>query len=101
MLYFLLQIKVKLHNFYRIWHSYGAVIHISKADIRTTEGCTELIKEAQALGPVDSVFNLAAVLADALFENQTPETFKTSFDPKAVATQCLDEVTRKLCPSLR
>ncbi|KAJ8982149.1 hypothetical protein NQ317_011295, partial [Molorchus minor] len=84
-----------------IWRSYGTIVNISKADITTKDGCEELINESLELGSVDAVFNLAVVLADALLEDQTPETFVTSFAPKAVATQYLDEVTRRLCPDLR
>ena len=70
-------------------------------DVTTERGCEDLINEATELGPVDAIFNLAVVLKDALFENQTEETFETSLAPKARATLYLDRVTRKLCPKLR
>ncbi|KAJ8946537.1 hypothetical protein NQ318_004673 [Aromia moschata] len=85
----------------RIWTSYGTIVKISKADICTEAGCEQLLEEASELGPVDSIFNLAVVLADAIFENQTPETFQTSFAPKANATRYLDDLTRTMCPDLR
>ncbi|KAJ8946531.1 hypothetical protein NQ318_004667 [Aromia moschata] len=85
----------------RIWRSYGTIVKISTADICTEDGCEELLKEASEMGPVDSIFNLAVVLADAAFENQTPETFQTSFAPKANATRYLDDLTRTMCPDLR
>ncbi|KAJ8946540.1 hypothetical protein NQ318_004676 [Aromia moschata] len=85
----------------RIWTSYGTIVKISKADICTEDGCKQLLEEASELGPVDSIFNLAVVLADAIFENQTPETFQTSFAPKANATRYLDDLTRTMCPDLR
>ncbi|CAH1987550.1 unnamed protein product [Acanthoscelides obtectus] len=85
----------------KTWRSYGALVHISKADITTREGCEKLIKESSQFGSVHAVFNLAVVLADALFENQSPDTFLTSFKPKAKATEYLDEVTREMCPDLR
>ncbi|KAL3270572.1 hypothetical protein HHI36_021109 [Cryptolaemus montrouzieri] len=84
-----------------IWKSYGTLCKISTADITTLEGCERLITEAQELGPIESVFNLAVVLRDALLDNQTQENFRTSFGPKAVATKYLDEVTRRRCPDLR
>ncbi|XP_045465555.1 fatty acid synthase-like [Harmonia axyridis] len=84
-----------------IWKSYGAICQISTADITTEEGCEQLIIEAQKLGPIESIFNLAVVLRDSLLENQSPESFRISFAPKAVATKILDEVTRKRCPGLR
>ncbi|VEN39582.1 unnamed protein product [Callosobruchus maculatus] len=85
----------------KIWRSYGVLVHISKADITTRDGCVELIKESNTFGPVHAIFNLAVELADAIFDNQTPESFVTSFKPKANATQYLDEITRELCPDLR
>ena len=53
------------------------------------------------MGPIDAIFNLAVVLQDALFQNQTKENFLASFTPKAHATVFLDKVSRKLCPKLR
>lgn len=73
---------------------------ISTADTTTKEGCTEVIKEANKMGPVEGIFNLAVVLKDALLENQNVDSFATSLAPKAVATQYLDEVSRELCPEL-
>ena len=67
----------------------------------TERGCEDLITEANELGPVDAIFNLAVVLKDSLFENQTHENFEASFAPKARVTLHLDRVTRKLCPKLR
>nr|XP_023029483.1 fatty acid synthase-like [Leptinotarsa decemlineata] len=84
-----------------IWRSYGVTVHICKANITTREGCRSLIEEARQLGDVKAIFNLAVVLADAIFENQTQESFATSFGPKAVATKYLDEISRELCPNLR
>lgn len=76
-------------------------ITVSKADVTTKEGCSKLLKEAIELGPVNAIFNLAAVLKDALFENQTEESFRITLLPKAQATMYLDEISRQLCPDLR
>lgn len=84
-----------------LWRSYGVDVRVSTTNVATRKGCTELIREANKLGPVESVFNLAAVLQDAVFENQNEQTFTISLQPKAVATTYLDEITRKLCPNLR
>lgn len=83
------------------WESYGVVVHISTVDLSTKSGCIQLIEEAQKLGPIDAIVNLAVNLQDAIFENQTVDMFKASFIPKAYATKYLDEVTRKMCPDLR
>ncbi|CAH1160281.1 unnamed protein product [Phaedon cochleariae] len=85
----------------KCWKSYGATIKISKADITTKEGCRTLVQEAQKLGEITAIFNLAVVLADALFENQTKESFVTSSGPKSLATKYIDEISRELCPGLR
>lgn len=85
----------------RAWASYGADVRISTHDVTTEEGCEELLKMANSLGQVDAIFNLAVVLRDSIFENQTPETFQTSFKPKALATIHLDKMSKKLCPNLK
>lgn len=85
----------------RIWESYGVKIKISTANITTKEGCSTLIEETNSLSPIDGVFNLAVVLKDGLFENQSEDTFNISLGPKATATKYLDEITRVVCPDLR
>lgn len=49
---------------------------------------------------VDDIDEMLQVLKDALFENQTEADFTASAGPKAVATQLLDKLSRKLCPDL-
>lgn len=53
------------------------------------------------MGSIQSIFNLGVVLKDAILENQTVQDYKTSFEPKAYATENLDKVTREMCPDLR
>jgi len=45
----------------RLWRSYGAKVVISLADITTESGVTDLLLEANRLGQVDAIFNLALV----------------------------------------
>ncbi|XP_069675926.1 fatty acid synthase-like [Periplaneta americana] len=85
----------------RTWRSYGSTVVISRVDITTKEGVKTLLSEANRLGPVDAIFNLAVVLRDALLENQTEEDFVASAKPKAHATLYLDELSREMCPQLR
>ncbi|KAH9640519.1 hypothetical protein HF086_001568 [Spodoptera exigua] len=85
----------------RAWASYGADVQISTHDVTTESGCEEMLKMALSMGPVHAIFNLAVILKDSIFQNQTPETFKTSFAPKALATMHLDKLSRKLCPDLK
>lgn len=85
----------------KAWAAYGADIQISTHDVTTESGCEEMLKMALSMGPVDAIFNLAVILKDSIFQNQTPETFKTSYGPKAVATMHLDKLSRELCPGLK
>ncbi|XP_034230761.1 fatty acid synthase-like [Thrips palmi] len=84
----------------RTWRSYGVEVVISTADITTESGCRQLLEEANKLGPVLAIFNLAVVLRDAMLDNQNAAEFQTSHGPKADATRHLDKLTRTLCPQL-
>ena len=92
---------MKFFIFCRIWKSYGTNIFIRTDDTTTESGCKELLTFAEELGSVLAIFNLAVVLKDALFENQSEEDFKISLSPKAYTTKHLDAVSRELCPQLR
>lgn len=83
------------------WREHGVQVKVSTADISTVEGCTSLLHTAKLMGPVNGIFNLAAVLRDAILENQTVENFQTSFSGKAQGTSNLDRVSRKMCPELQ
>jgi fatty acid synthase len=45
----------------RRWCSYGATVVISLADITTESGVRALLSEANRMGQVDAIFNLAVV----------------------------------------
>lgn len=84
-----------------IWKSYGTkVIVVTGKDASKQDECSEILKVANDLAPVAGIFNLAVVLKDCVFENQTFENFEESFRPKAWSTSILDEVSRKCCPKL-
>ncbi|XP_053616908.1 fatty acid synthase-like [Plodia interpunctella] len=85
----------------RAWAGYSADVQISTHDITTEEGCEQMLLMANKMGHVDAIFNLAVVLKDSIFQNQTPETFQTSFGPKALATMHLDKFSKKHCPGLK
>ncbi len=63
-------------------------------------GCKALFKEAQQLGEIDGIFNLAVTLRDNTFDNQTVETFTDGMATKADATLYLDQLSRKQFPKL-
>ncbi|XP_046739715.1 fatty acid synthase-like isoform X2 [Diprion similis] len=85
-----------------VWKSLGVnIVVVAGKDASTTKGCETILKTAAALGPVHAIFNLAVVLKDALFENQTVESFNEPFIAKARATKQLDKLSRTLCPQLK
>ena len=88
-----------------LWKSYGVNVKIvENANLANPEECELFLQMAEKQGPVDAIFNLAVVLKDCIFENQTVETFTESFVSKAWTTQTLDilsRISRKICPKLR
>ncbi|KAL6440730.1 hypothetical protein ACFW04_003291 [Cataglyphis niger] len=84
----------------RRWRENGVKILVSTADVTTLSGAERLIQESSRLAPVGGIFNLAAVLRDALIENLTEADFKTVTLPKIEGTRNLDAISRKSCPSL-
>ncbi|XP_031348358.1 fatty acid synthase-like [Photinus pyralis] len=85
----------------RTWKTYEATIRVATDDVTTEEGCARLLESSEKLAPVAAIFNLAVVLRDDLFENQTEENFVNALSPKARATQHLDILSRQLCPRLQ
>lgn len=59
-------------------------------DVTTLNGVRELLGAANKLAPIGGIFNLAAILRDALLENQTEADFKMVAAPKFDATKYLD-----------
>jgi len=84
----------------RRWRERGVKIVISTADVTTLVGATSLITESNRLAPIGGIFNLAAVLRDALIENLEEADYKAVILPKVNGTRNLDIVSRKSCPSL-
>ncbi|CAG7667448.1 unnamed protein product [Allacma fusca] len=82
------------------WEKQGVKIIISRFDSATTEGAHNLLQHADNLAPVGGIFNTAVVLKDALFENQTPDTFTECVMCKAYATINLDRLSRQFAPEL-
>ncbi|KAJ6642503.1 Fatty acid synthase [Pseudolycoriella hygida] len=82
------------------WESYGCTIVINTSNVTTHSGCAELLSISTLYGEVGGIFNLATVLRDAIFANQTTASFSESFAPKVQATAHLDTLSRTMCPSL-
>lgn len=60
----------------RLWESYGAKVILSTADITTDEGVKNLLNEANKLGPVSAIFNLAVVSNIKIFLFLGKQIFK-------------------------
>ncbi|KAL1462250.1 hypothetical protein WDU94_014101, partial [Cyamophila willieti] len=79
------------------WRNLSKVnVEVCIADVTVEKGAEELFKVATKLGPVDGVFNLAGVLKDGLFENQTSDNFSVVTRTKLFSTINMDRVTRSL-----
>lgn len=44
-----------------LWRSYAVTVVISKSDVTTEQGVVELLNQANKLGPVQAIFNVAVV----------------------------------------
>ncbi|XP_066589497.1 fatty acid synthase [Prorops nasuta] len=84
----------------RRWREKGINVTVSTSDVTTLEGAERLLKESNKIAPVGGIFNLAAVLRDALIEDLEEGHYKSVTLPKIEGTKYLDEASRKLCPSL-
>ncbi|XP_077259705.1 LOW QUALITY PROTEIN: fatty acid synthase-like, partial [Temnothorax americanus] len=86
----------------KLWRSNGVDVQIVTVDDTLKhEDCESLLKFAEERAPVDAIFNLAVVLKDCIFQNQSPQTFEDSFKSKAWMTKKMDELSRKICLQLR
>ncbi|XP_014291398.1 fatty acid synthase [Halyomorpha halys] len=76
------------------WKDSGSTVVVSTTNVTDLNGAKKLIEEANKLGPVGGIFNLAAVLRDGLFENLTEADFATVCKPKIDSTINLDIASR-------
>ncbi|KAF2886168.1 hypothetical protein ILUMI_20005 [Ignelater luminosus] len=82
------------------WRENGVKVLVSTSDATSINGARELINEANDLGPVGSILNLAVVLRDALIENTTQANFKIVTKSKIESTRHLDAASRVLASHL-
>ncbi|XP_024893544.1 fatty acid synthase-like, partial [Temnothorax curvispinosus] len=86
----------------KLWRSYGVDVQIVTVnDTLNHEDCESILKFAEEKAPVDAIFNLAVVLKDCIFQNQSTYTFEDSFKSKAWMTKKMDKLSRTICPQLR
>ncbi|CAH1132765.1 unnamed protein product [Ceutorhynchus assimilis] len=83
------------------WSEFPEVnVKVNTDDSSTLEGAKKLVKFSEQMGPVGGIFNMAMILSDALFVNQTVEKYKTVFNSKIYSGLNLDKITRAQCPKL-
>ena len=83
----------------RLSDEYGAKVLVTAHDVADRVQCEQLLAAACGLaasGKCGGVFHLAAVLADALLDNQTPEMFERVCGVKCEGAVNLDACTRSL-----
>ncbi|XP_074599362.1 fatty acid synthase-like [Brevipalpus obovatus] len=77
---------------------YGVNSVISTHDLTTEKGTRELFSSLSL--SVGGIFNSALVLSDAIFKDQTEETFTKVCLSKINITNNLDKISREMCPLL-
>ncbi|XP_065209089.1 fatty acid synthase-like [Planococcus citri] len=85
----------------KLWRSYDVRVIIFTEDVTQEIGVRNLFQKANSLGPVKGIFNLAVVLKDDPFSEQTEEHFRIANEPKAFITRHLDSLSRRMCPELK
>uniref|UniRef100_A0A915ISR1 Ketoreductase (KR) domain-containing protein n=1 Tax=Romanomermis culicivorax TaxID=13658 RepID=A0A915ISR1_ROMCU len=81
------------------WRKNGVKVTISNLDVSDYGQTVQLLREAEKLGPIGGIFNLAMVLRDCLFENQSAQNFCEAAAPKYYGTKNLDKASRQICDS--
>ncbi|CAG7831785.1 unnamed protein product [Allacma fusca] len=84
----------------KVWRDQGVNVIIDNSDVSTQSGAQTALNLAVGVGPVGGIFNLALVLTDAMFPNQTAEHFEIVSKAKILATIELDRASRNLEPKL-
>ncbi|GFW58514.1 fatty acid synthase [Trichonephila clavipes] len=93
--------RTPYHHFcLKKWQKLGVNVQVSTLNVAIKSEAEKLLKEASRIGPVGGIFNSAVVLKDAFMDCQTAQDYVDVCAPKATATKYLDQLTRKLCPSL-
>lgn len=79
------------------WKKAGAVCNIIQDDLSGKASVQKLLKEAQCLGPIGGIFNVAAVSKEDVHQTSTVKRFQTTFAQIHRVMQNFDELTRLLC----
>ncbi|XP_070380766.1 fatty acid synthase-like [Dermacentor albipictus] len=82
------------------WQTAGASVVVSEADVSTTPGASQIIKEAEAMGPIGGIFNVSVCHEDSWVADHSNEVYQTDYKTKAEGMKHLDEHSRKSCSHL-
>ncbi|GFO05601.1 fatty acid synthase [Plakobranchus ocellatus] len=73
----------------------GADIEVMPISINSKKTAECVFERAKKMGPIGGVFNIATILRDDNFLDQTPETFVEPLEAKITTTMLLDDLTRQ------
>ena len=76
--------------------SFKSQVKTSTLNVTDEQKAKQLFQEAETMGQIDGIFQLAIVLHDGLIENQTKEMFNEVCKPKVDATINLDKLSHQL-----
>ncbi|XP_062142807.1 fatty acid synthase [Drosophila sulfurigaster albostrigata] len=82
------------------WHERGVKVVIDTNDVCNDAGCRKLLESSNKIAMVGGIFNLAAILRDSMFDDQTMKNFEVVAAPKISITKHLDHYSRSMCPAL-
>ena len=77
----------------RLWCSYGVTVVISLADVTTECGVTDLLSNANKLGQVDAIFNLAMVSVMLVFVHEVSD----SYIMLNILLYCIQQLISMIC----
>ncbi|XP_026810325.1 fatty acid synthase-like [Rhopalosiphum maidis] len=83
-----------------VWKSKDIKVEISTFDLTKSSGAKDTVKLALSLGPLGGIFNLAGILRDGIFENQTVDNFQTVYNSKVLTTKHLNEASEGVSKDL-
>ncbi|KAH8038083.1 hypothetical protein HPB51_021640 [Rhipicephalus microplus] len=82
------------------WQTAGASVVVSEVDVSTPQGALQVIKDAEAMGPVGGIFNVSLCHEDGLTADRATEARKIDYKTKVDGARHLDEHSRKMCSQL-
>ncbi|KAL3210891.1 hypothetical protein MRX96_008544 [Rhipicephalus microplus] len=82
------------------WQTAGVAVVLSEVDISLPQGALQVIKDAEAMGPVGGIFNVSLCHEDGWIADRATEVQEVDYKNKVDGTRHLDEHSRKMCSQL-